>query len=200
MKLTHLAPSSYRRMPWKNGLGVTTEIARAPQEGEFEWRVSIAQVTTDGPFSTFPGYDRVIVALDGDGMILTHHDVKTEAFVGPLEPWTFSGDWTTSCVLRRGAIRDFNVITRRDAFTAAVSVLHLNGPRTLRIAGTIALLYCVRGALRIESEKAALLHAEETLLFERSHDEADTLAITPTTDGTIAIQADLFALSAHHHA
>ncbi len=37
---------------------------------EFLWRVSIADVERDGPFSRFPGIDRTIVLLEGAGMRL----------------------------------------------------------------------------------------------------------------------------------
>src|SRR5512140_2846533 len=69
-----LTPSDYRRMPWKNRLGVTTEVARYPDEfgSLFDWRVSIADVMNDGPFSQFTGYDRIIVVIGGEGMTLTH--------------------------------------------------------------------------------------------------------------------------------
>ena len=57
-------------MPWKNGGGVTTEIWASPPSGIFDWRVSIATVNADGPFSTFAGYERHIMTLSGEGMVL----------------------------------------------------------------------------------------------------------------------------------
>ena len=62
-------------MPWKNGQGSTTELAIEPPGAAldgFDWRISIAELRGSGPFSTFPGYDRIIVQLDGPPMILTH--------------------------------------------------------------------------------------------------------------------------------
>ena len=68
--MRHLTPADYRRMPWRNGGGVTTEIAIAPDGaglvGErFLYRVSIADVMSDGPFSRFEGYDRHIMLPAG---------------------------------------------------------------------------------------------------------------------------------------
>ena len=54
--------SSQKVMPWKNGGGVTTEIAKDGSE-PFLWRASRAQVASDGPFSYFPGYDRILIIL-----------------------------------------------------------------------------------------------------------------------------------------
>ena len=68
-----LTPADYRRMPWKNGGGHTTEIAAEPPGAgmaSFAWRVSVADIAHDGPFSAFPGVDRTLVLLAGDGMRL----------------------------------------------------------------------------------------------------------------------------------
>lgn len=154
-------------MRWKNGRGSTTEIAREPAEGEFDWRVSMARVEEDGEFSLFPGYDRVILALDGDGMTLRHREPGTEAVLGPLEPWTFSGDWSTTCALRSGPISDFNVITRRGSVSAQVDVVRLEGP--MRIDARPALLFCADGHFAcgaIEVNTGETLIADEPVTIE----------------------------------
>lgn len=133
-------------MPWRNGGGFTTEVAREPREGEFDWRVSIARVEHDGPFSLFAGFDRVILALDGAGMVLTHEEPGSSVTLGVLEPWTFRGEWTTQCALRGGPIRDFNVIARRGLFTPSVSVLHIDEPAMIDLAAPTVLLYCADGS------------------------------------------------------
>ena len=67
-----LRSSDYQRMPWKNGGGTTTEIWKAASPaGEMLWRLSIADVASDGPFSEFPGIDRWIMVIAGKGMELT---------------------------------------------------------------------------------------------------------------------------------
>ena len=103
-----------RVMPWKNGHGSTTELAVEPSgaslEG-FDWRISIAELRASGLFSSFPGYDRIIVQLDGPPMTLTHGDrppVALEQFV----PHAFSGDDETSCDVA-GVAHDFNLIVRQ---------------------------------------------------------------------------------------
>ena len=57
-------------MPWKNGGGVTVEIYTNPPSAAFDWRVSIATVNAAGPFSTFAGYERHIMTLTGEGMVM----------------------------------------------------------------------------------------------------------------------------------
>jgi environmental stress-induced protein Ves len=187
MRTTLLRPRDYRDMPWKNGLGSTTEIARFPPEGDFDWRISVARVTADGPFSKFPDCDRVILALDGSGMRLTHEESGLHVTLGVLEAWAFSGDWTTSCALRGDAFRDFNVIVRRAAFSAEVEVLRVDEPLAVEFRAS-GLLYCVDGACDVEQRTLA---AGETLLLERERDGASALALVPRVDGTIVVKVDL---------
>lgn len=64
--------ASYRRQPWKNGGGETIEIAAHPvgaTTDNFDWRISMARVEGDGPFSTFPDIDRTLTILEGMGSI-----------------------------------------------------------------------------------------------------------------------------------
>ena len=66
MRMRVLRRADYRRMPWKNGGGWTTQLAAFPESDAtvpFDWRVSIAEIESDGAFSAFPGYDRHIALL-----------------------------------------------------------------------------------------------------------------------------------------
>ena len=69
------------QMPWKNGGGLTREVASSPPGSaltDFDWRISFAEVAAGGPFSTFPGVDRVIILIDGPAMALTVDGVRHE--------------------------------------------------------------------------------------------------------------------------
>lgn len=123
-------------MPWKNGGGMTREVASgavqaplvpAEPEGGFDWRVSVADVDAGGSFSSFPGIDRVITLVEGDGMVLTVDG--TPHPVGPLSPFAFSGDAATDCRLEAGAVRDMNVMTRRGRATAHVRIVTVAAAR-----------------------------------------------------------------------
>jgi environmental stress-induced protein Ves len=194
MKLKSLDASTYRRMPWANGLGTTDEIARAPESGDFDWRVSVAQVATDGPFSTFPGCERIILALEGGGMTLTHHETATEVVVGLLEPWAFSGDVTTTSVLHDGPISDFNVITRRAAFTSRVHVVRLTLPTMFEITAAVTLIYSAEGTVHVEGDSATDLLRGHSLLIEHEGDVAAQLALRPAAEGATLVITELFAV------
>lgn len=182
-----ILPSEHRRMPWKNGGGTTTEIlvepeangGAAPPPARFRWRLSVADVASDGPFSHFPGYDRHIVLLDGAGMTLDagrHGRVELARYV----PWTFSGDWDVTGILKDGAVRDLNLIVDRARATATLEV------RTLATATTVEAPVCIvhvlAGALT-EASAGVTLVAEGAIRLTPSSPagEAPIVAIAHIT-------------------
>jgi len=112
--------------PWRNGGGETREIAAWPPFGEpdaFDWRVSVATIAASGPFSVFPGIDRTIMLIEGDGVQLRADDLAHRLDT-PCEPFAFSGDLAMHCILLGGASIDFNVMCRRGRCQAAVRVFN----------------------------------------------------------------------------
>jgi environmental stress-induced protein Ves len=106
--------------PWKNGGGSTTEIAAEPSGASldtFDWRVSMAQVASDGPFSEFPGIDRTLAIVSGRGLVLTIGNDAPVTIEGESEPINFAGDIPTSARLIGGEITDLNVMARRGRFS-----------------------------------------------------------------------------------
>lgn len=111
-----LRARDYRRMRWKNGLGETTEIAVSPADAaldRFDWRVSMARVEADGPFSAFEGVDRTLTVLEGTGIALSVADDAPVELTPRSAPFAFPGDRPSAAVLRGGPIKDLNVMTRR---------------------------------------------------------------------------------------
>lgn len=180
MKATRLTPDDFRRMPWKNGLGVTTEIARSPATGDsYDWRISIADVVSDGPFSRFDGIDRIILTIEGEGMILTHPESDHTVPLESLEPYRFSGEWGTICKLRNGPIRDFNVMTRRETTRAVLSVLELSTTTTVVVESETALIYCVSGSCLVElGGMAVTVDGGEAIRIDDAN-ELDSPSIVP---------------------
>jgi len=106
--------SENRRVRWKNDGGWTTEIARDPAEGEqFRWRISIAEIERDGPFSSFPGIDRELLLLDGSGIELDIDDAPPRRLAQRFERVRFAGESRVDCRLLAGPTRDFNVMADR---------------------------------------------------------------------------------------
>lgn len=121
-----------RSEPWRNGGGVTRELASHPkaasaQDGAWDWRVSIADLTKAGDFSAFPGMERVLTVVDGELLLLT-----VDGAEHPLEkyrPFRFSGEAAAHGALPTGDIRNLNVITRADSFKGFTSIIELSKKR-----------------------------------------------------------------------
>lgn len=137
---THYRASDYRTMPWKNGAGTTTELARDLEGEHYGWRLSIADVTDDGEFSTFPGRQRIISVVEGAGMRLTTDGAHSGRLL-PYENHTFDGNARTTCELINGPVRDFNLIYRPDTYDAQAAWLALPDSRTFQTAAETVLVY-----------------------------------------------------------
>ncbi|HEY8026928.1 MAG TPA: HutD family protein [Burkholderiaceae bacterium] len=151
-------------VPWKNGGGVTRELACFPPGAgfdDFTWRISIADVNATGPFSSFPGIDRIITLLDGDGMRLEFSDCKLHGLTEKLLPFSFPGEAQVHAELVGAPSRDFNLMLRRGRATGRVDVLRASGI----IASNNMLIYCVGGRWRLGTEEC-VLHAGDHVLLE----------------------------------
>lgn len=128
-----LRAADHRTMPWKNGGGSTTEIAVAPAGAgidDFDWRVSMAVVAADGPFSLFPGVDRTLAVLEGAGLVLHGLGTGPQRLDRTTAPLAFPADAPVSATLPDGPITDLNVMTRRGRFTSRVRRITAAGPIT----------------------------------------------------------------------
>ena len=135
-----LPATAHRRMPWKNGGGETAEIAVSPEGaglGEFAWRISMAQVGTDGPFSAFPGIDRSLSVLEGCGIALSLAGAPEIVLMTESLPFAFAGDAAATARLVAGAITDLNVMTRRGLWRHEVERLRFGDKRSLRCTADI---------------------------------------------------------------
>ena len=113
MKVRHLRKADALLQPWRNGGGTTSEIAACIEDGRMVWRVSVADVSSDGPFSDFAGYDRVIMLLEGAGMALAFGDRPEVKLARKWRPLPFDGGWNTRCRLLEGPVRDLNLMVDR---------------------------------------------------------------------------------------
>lgn len=151
-------------MAWKNGGGETVEIAIDPPDADlanFRWRISSAVVAEGGAFSSFPGVDRTLCMLSGDGLALTvdgHERLLDEG----SEPYSFAADKPAVARLAGGAINDLNVMTRRDRCRHRVERLDVITPLELAADGDTNLLFCGRGCLVADDD--IVLRPGDTLM------------------------------------
>lgn len=129
--------------PWKNGGGVTRTLSVDAAQQPPRWRVSVADIDRDGPYSRFPGYDRVSVVLTGGGVELVA-EVADVADVADAERITlapgvataFAGDAGFQSRLLNGPVRVLNLFVLRGA--AVASVLCVGGGQSAVQAGGLA--------------------------------------------------------------
>lgn len=164
MALQLISPNQWQTQAWKNGSGITHQLARSDDSLGMRWRVSIAEVASDGPFSRFEQTDRIIMLLQGNGFCL--HGAAEQAVVldKDLVPFAFAGETTIECTLINGPVRDFNLMTRRSDVNASLQVLSVTEPLSLTLANE-SLLYLASGQLQLSfKEQSYQLEAGQSLL------------------------------------
>jgi environmental stress-induced protein Ves len=200
MNLRVISQESYKRAAWKNGLGVTSEIAIHPEnaslkEGNFLWRLSSARVEKASPFSEFPFHDRALVILEGAGIRLFHTFEPGEppelVELPPLEPYEFPGDVPSRCELTNGPITDLSVFIRKAEAEALTEVLRVEPgeSRDWHPEGRWNFLFVARGEILLEPPGEAPVEVRErdTALLELTAPlpEGHTLSFTSPQGATV---------------
>lgn len=178
-----LRATNHRVMPWKNGGGTTTEIAVFPEGAgldAFEWRISMATVASDGPFSPFPGIDRTLAVLEGEGIVLSVDGLPDRTLNRASQPLSFPADAPTSAQLIAGPILDFNVMTRRGRFAHRVERL-VSTRSVVTPEGATLMLLCTAGTATVSSDTA-----RETL------DRHDAAILDGSFEVTVSNGGDLY--------
>lgn len=166
-----LRPADHKRMPWKNGGGETVEIAISPDGAglaDFDWRVSMATVATDGPFSSFPVIDRTLSILEGNGMQLFIEGREPVLLTQASDPLFFPADVPVAAKLTDGTITDLNVMTRRERLRHNLLRLVVDGRQEMPLTGGQSLFLCHRGQVELDlaKDKIALAAGDALLLGE----------------------------------
>jgi environmental stress-induced protein Ves len=154
-------------MPWKNGGGTTAEIALWPPGASldnFNCRVSVADVRTDGPFSHFAGIDRKLALLKG-ALSLTIEGQGIIALTSESPPLEFPGDVKTEAVLASGAAQDLNVMTRRGAATSTMTRQTSAGPIISDPRASICIVYLLSAAAVIDGNAEISLEPGDVVMF-----------------------------------
>lgn len=170
--------------PWKNGGGSTTEIAVEPPDASldtFDWRISMARVASDGPFSTFDGIDRTLAVVRGNGLVLTIAGNTPITLDRESDPVQFAGDVATSARLLSGEIIDLNVMTRRQRFVHGLQRIRKSTPCDFD-GNDVAVVVCCNGraTLTTHREVAMLDRGDAAVLARADH---ASFRIAPAAQG-----------------
>lgn len=146
MFATLIKAKSQKTVPWKNGKGVTTEVAIEPPGAgldQFLWRLSSAPVNEPGPFSLFPGYDRLLVLVKGTALVLrrasSHRKLTRDSVVG------FPGEEEIHAELPEGPIQDLGLIFNRERVSAQVFHLKFPKPRSFELRAQTSVFWVGEG-------------------------------------------------------
>lgn len=165
--------NEYRRERWRNGLGWTREIHASvpPGSGAWDWRLSIAEIERDAPFSRFPGVDRELVLLSGNGLRLRFDNGEINELHPPHDRMRFAGELGVTGELLAGPTQDFNLMWRRDAIDAQLWHRPLVGPMVIFAdVGTTWVVHLIAGHARFADESGLRdLAAGDTALLEATH-------------------------------
>ena len=168
----HLARADYIAMPWRNGAGITHEIAREPAQGEdFSWRMSLASLQMNGPFSSYAGYRRCVALVEGHGFRLHIAGVSAELRTRGSHI-LFDGAADTRCELVDGPCTDLSLIVRAPGLIDYVRELAIDGQEELKspAARTLA-LFVLRGAVSAQtSGRSARAHERAAFFRLNLHD------------------------------
>ncbi|MDE0948428.1 MAG: HutD family protein [Candidatus Thioglobus sp.] len=162
------SPQSFQTLPWRNGLGSTVELlAETPNKNEaFSWRLSIASVANDGPFSDFSGYDRTLLLLEGSGITLNKPNGIFKVLNSSLDYANFKGEDLIDATLHDGPIKDFNIMTLRSICTSSVTAIDETSESLLNINADKLLVYSIKPVnIQIGLEASISLEANHLLQF-----------------------------------
>lgn len=187
-------------MPWANGGGRTRQVAIEPADGSlatgFTWRVSCAQVDSDGPFSPLPGVDRALWLWRGAGVRLSVDGVEV-LLASPFARCDFAGELPVTATRLAGACEDVNVMTNRVRCRADARLVALHAGDTLRVPSSPQWLVLVLDGALVASSLVGELSANELAapdlavgdalrgegagpqLLARTHGTALVVAFTP---------------------
>lgn len=148
--------------PWRNGGGMTRELAICPTQGEWHWRMSVAEVGSSGPFSRFDGITRWFAVLAGAGVVLNVRTPSDDDELGSCEhrltmadaPLCFDGGAATDCRLINGPTQDFNLMVRDASLPARMLRVRGDFHTAVGATKTIA-IYAVdtRASVRFNAEE-----------------------------------------------
>jgi uncharacterized protein len=166
-------------VPWKNGGGITREVAVHPSGSglaRFDWRVSLAEVRSGGPFSHFTGVDRSMAVLEGAlSLAIAGRDELTLSPETP--PVHFSGEVAVSADPLGGPVTDLNVMTRRGRCQARMRRSVVRAPLPVPLGEATTLLIALTPLALSQGTSRTELARLDAALFKGSQPCEVQLAI-----------------------
>lgn len=185
MTINHLPATGYITMPWKNGTGSTDEICLLPTgatRDAFELRVSRATISNPGTFSPFPGVERTITLIEGEGLALEFDDTIVELATG--QPYRFDSGLAPVGVPKGGPVRVVNVMAARDVWLLDPAEVLVECALLQPEPQGLTVVFALRGASRLsDTHKAFALRQGDCALLDAparfSPEEGSAILVVP---------------------
>jgi uncharacterized protein len=188
MAIKQITPELWQTQRWQNGGGITHQLARCDDDQGMRWRLSIAEVAVDGPFSRFENIERIILLLEGEGFCLHGVGDNPQVIDKTLQPFAFAGETDIDCKLIQGPVRDFNLMSRRHDVSASLEVLNINQGHMEVELSPHTLIYVAMGLLSAELMGESLqIEPQQTLCFS---DEPGVLKLSSEICQLLLIKID----------
>jgi len=136
-----LQKSDYKVMPWKNGYGETSEIAKDPRS---LWRLSAATVRRPSPFSEFKGYSRLLCIWQGEGLKLNDFELKGN------QVHAFHGEQPIFCENLSPLVIDLGFISKSGLIEAQMSIHEITESINIICTGSLCFLFCASGCFQVD--------------------------------------------------
>ena len=169
-------------VPWRNGGGLTREVAAHPPQsdlGNFDWRVSLAEVRRGGPFSSFPGIDRHMAVISGR-LELSISGRGALSLTSDTAPLSFPGEVAVYAEPHAGPATDLNIMTRRGRFLARLTRRSVGAATQVRLEADTTLLLALAPLTLCAASIDANLSALDAARFRAS---AETLSVQSVAAG-----------------
>ena len=162
-------------MPWANGRGTSFEIASDRNEaGEWSWRLAMAPVNENGPFSRIECVNRSLAVVEGAGMLLSVDRKKLQCL--PMQVVQFRGDAITEATLTDGPIMDINLMVRRKEADGEMAIVSDAG-----LLNSASIVVAVGGSAQVKSGELTIdLECHDSIL----ECDADTVSLV---SGTVCV-------------
>lgn len=182
-----LDPAGYRRTPWKNGGGVTIDIAAAYRPGAAAggwdgmlWRFGRTRIEQPGPFSDLSGYDRILAVVEGSGLVL-HPKFRAPIEVhAPFVPAHFPGEWAITSELTAGPVGVLNL--KADRLLFKIDLAFPAPGAAGEMSGAVCIVLALEDAAVEIDGRTTTLARDAALRVENAH----RLAYTPRR-GRVAV-------------
>ena len=149
-----LDPASYRRVPWKNGRGITVDITGVfPMESEaaswsgMTWRLGRTRIERPGPFSDLSGIDRILAVIEGRGLRLKPTGAPAIDVREPMRPVRFPGEWIIDSELQAGPVGVLNLMA--DRARADIDLTFMAGAGAMSVHADTVVIYAPVGSAEV---------------------------------------------------